>query len=169
MSLGHTLIPPVADRTHDTKTRLLDQISAMLGGRAAEEFVFHEMTSGASNDIANATRIARAMVIEWGMSSLGPVNYGPDTSSGEFGQTDWYQENAVSPAMQEKIDNEVRKIMEHGLLEAENLIKKHKKKLDEVAKALLKTETIDKEEFEKLVGKKQNGEQSLILEKSTSK
>jgi len=168
MSLGHTLIPPAADRTHDTKTRLLDQITAMLGGRAAEQFIFNEMTSGASSDIANATRIARAMVVEWGMSSMGPVNFGPDTQSGEFGQTEYYQENAVSPATQEKIDNEVRKIMETGLKEAEKLIKKHKNKLDEVAKALLKTETIDKEEFEKLVGKKQNGEKGLILEKTVS-
>ena len=168
MSLGHTLIPPAADRTHDTKTRLLSQITAMMGGRAAEQFMFNEMTSGASNDIAVATRIARAMVVEWGMSSMGPVNFGPDTQAGEFGQTEYYQENAVSPATQEKIDIEVRKIMETGLKEAEKLIKKHKNKLDEVANALLKTETIDKEEFEKLVGKKQNGEQSLILEKSTS-
>ena len=157
MSLGHTLIPPAADRTHDTKTRLLGQITAMLGGRAAEQFMFNEMTSGAASDIAQATRIARAMVIEWGMSSLGPVNFGPDTASGEFGQTEYYQENAVSPSTQEKIDNEVRKIMDNGLKEAEKLIKKYKTKLDQVAEALLKTETIDKEEFEKIVGKKLNG------------
>lgn len=169
MSLGHTLIPPAADRTHDTKTRLLDQITAMLGGRAAEQFIFNEMTSGASSDIANATRIARAMVIEWGMSAMGPVNFGPDTAAGEFGQTEYYQENAVAPATQEKIDIEVRKIMDNGLKEAEKIIKKNKKKLDEVAKALLKTETIDKEEFEKLVGKKQNGDRSLLLEKTISK
>ncbi len=168
MSLGHTLIPPAADRTHDTKTRLLDQITAMLGGRAAEQFIFNEMTSGASSDIANATRIAKAMVVEWGMSAMGPVNYGPDSAVGEFGQTEFYQENAISPVTQEKIDNEVRKIMETGLIKALALIKKNKKKLDEVAKALLKTETIDKEEFEKLVGKKQNGEKSLMLEKTVS-
>lgn len=169
MSLGHTLIPPAADRTHDTKTRLLNQISAMMGGRAAEQFMFNEMTSGASNDIAVATRIARAMVVEWGMSSMGPVNFGPDMAAGEFGQTEYYQENAVAPNTQEKIDNEVRKIMETGLSKALILIKKNKKKLDEVANALLKTETIDKEEFEGIVGKKQNGEHSLILEKTISK
>lgn len=157
MSLGHTLIPPAADRTHDTKTRLLGQITAMLGGRAAEQFMFNEMTSGAASDIAQATRIARAMVIEWGMSSLGPINFGPDSSLGEFGQMEYYQENSVAPATQEKIDNEVRKIMDNGLSEAEKLIKKHKAKLDEVAEALLKTETIDKEEFESIVGKKVNG------------
>ncbi|OGM77813.1 hypothetical protein A2375_02445 [Candidatus Woesebacteria bacterium RIFOXYB1_FULL_31_120] len=113
------------------------------------------MTSGASNDIANATRIARAMVVEWGMSNLGPINFGPDSSTGEFGQTEWYEQNTVSPAMQEKIDNEIKRIMDNGLKEAEKIIKKHKAKLDEVALALLDKETIDKEEFEKIVGKKQ--------------
>lgn len=154
MSLGHTLIPPAADRTHDTKTRLLNQISAMMGGRAAEQFKFDEMTSGASNDIQVATRIAKAMVVEWGMSSLGPVNYGPDSQAGEFGQTEYYQENPVSPATQEKIDQEVRKILETALKNAESLIKKHKDKLEEVAKSLLKDETMDREAFEKIVGKK---------------
>ena len=163
MSLGHTLIPPAADRTHDTKTRLLNQITAMLGGRAAEEFVFNEMTSGASNDIANATKIARAMVVEWGMSTLGPVNFGPDSSAGEFGQTEWYQENTVSPAMQEKIDNEVTKIMENGLKEAEKVIKKYKIKLNKVANELLKNETIDRDEFEKIVGKRQDGGNGGLL------
>ncbi len=169
MSLGHTLIPPAADRSHDTKTRLLNQISAMMGGRAAEQFKFNEMTSGASNDIAVATRIARAMVVEWGMSAMGTVNYGPDMGAGEFGQTEYYQENAVAPATQEKIDLEVKKIMDKGLKDAEALIKKHKVKLEEVAKALLKTETIDKEEFEKLVGKRINDDEKIMLEKVSSK
>lgn len=166
MSLGHTLIPPAADRTHDTKTRLLNQISAMMGGRAAEQFKFNEMTSGASNDIQVATRIAKAMVVEWGMSDLGPVNYGPDSQAGEFGQTEYYQENPVSPATQEKIDAEVRKILETGLKNAENLIKKHKNKLEEVAKSLLKDETMDRDAFEKIVGKK---EEPVLLENTTSK
>lgn len=157
MSLGHTLIPPAADRTHDTKSRLLGQITAMLGGRAAEKVIFNEMTSGASNDIAQATKLARAMVMEWGMSDLGPINFGPDTGMGDFGQMEWYQENSVSPAMQEKIDNEVKKIMDQGLKEAENLVKKHKKLLDKVVEELLKKETIDRDEFEKIVGEKKNG------------
>ncbi|MEK7169167.1 MAG: cell division protein FtsH, partial [Patescibacteria group bacterium] len=165
MSLGHTLIPPAQDRTHDTKTSLLNQISAMMGGRAAEQFKFNEMTSGASNDIAVATRIAKAMVVEWGMSSLGPVNYGPDSQAGEFGQTEYYQENAVSPSTQEKIDAEVRKILETALKNAENLIKKHKTKLEEVAKSLLTDETMDRDAFEKIVGKKA---EPVFLEKTTS-
>lgn len=163
MSLGHTLIPPAADRTHDTKSRLLGQISAMLGGRAAESIVFDEMTSGASNDISTATRLARAMVMEWGMSDLGPVNYGADTGMGDFGQAEYYQENAVSPAMQEKIDNEVRKIMETGLKQAEKLIIKNRSLLNKVAEALLKEETIDRDKFEAIVGKKENGDDKVKI------
>ena len=157
MSLGHTLIPPAADRSHDTKTRLMGQIVAMLGGRVAEQEVFSEMTSGASNDIAQATRIARAMVIEWGMSSLGPINFGADSGLGDFGQMEWYKENTVSPAMQEKIDLEVKKIIDTGYKEAEKLVIKHRKLLDKVAEKLIKIETIDRGQFEKIVGKKING------------
>jgi len=154
MSLGHTLIPPAADRTHDTKSHILDQIAAMLGGRAAEETVFNEMTTGASNDIALATKLARAMVIEWGMSELGPINFGPDSGMGDFGQMEWYDQVAVSPSFQEKIDNEIRKIVETGHKKATKIVKEKRKLLDKVSEALLKKETIDREEFEKIVGKK---------------
>jgi cell division protease FtsH len=154
MSLGHTLIPPAADRTHETKSRVLQQITAMLGGRAAEEIVFKEMTSGASNDIEHATQLARAMVIEWGMSDLGPVNLGPQTGMGEFGQMEWYEPAQVSPAMQEKVDNEVKKIMDSCYSQAIIIIKKSRKILDNVVKELLVKETIDREQFERIVGKK---------------
>ncbi len=72
MSLGHTLMENI-DRVHETKTRLIEQISVMLGGRAAEELVFNEITTGASDDIEKATQVARAMVMRFGMSSLGPT------------------------------------------------------------------------------------------------
>jgi cell division protease FtsH len=154
MSLGHTLIPPAGDRTHETKTRLLQQITAMLGGRAAEEMVFKEMTSGASNDIQRATQLARAMVIDFGMSSLGPVNLGPQSEFSEFGAPEWYEPAQISPAMQEKVDNEVSKIMEGCYKQAVLILKKESKSLDNVANLLLKKETIDRDEFEKIVGKK---------------
>src|SRR3990167_5837223 len=77
MSLGFTLIPPSSDRLHETKTHLQQLITSMMGGRAAEEIVFDEVTTGAANDFDQATRIAKAMVAEYGMSNLGPVNYGP--------------------------------------------------------------------------------------------
>lgn len=154
MSLGHTLIPPVADRTHETKSRILQQITAMLGGRAAEQVVFDEMTSGASNDIAQSTKLVRAMVAEWGMSDLGPINLGPDTGLGDFGQLEWYEQSQVSQAMQEKIDNEVKKIIDSCYKEAIEIVKKNRKTLDKIANALLEKETLDRDEFEKIVGVK---------------
>lgn len=152
MSLGHTLIPPTADRTHETKSRILQQVSALLGGRAAEEIVFNEMTSGASNDIEKATALARAMVADFGMSNLGPVNYNTQGSFTEMGG-DWDQQT-VSQKMQEKIDEEVSRIIAEAYKEATALIKKNRKALDAVAAELLKSETLDRDEFEKIVGSK---------------
>jgi cell division protease FtsH len=154
MSLGHTLIPPAADRTHETKSRILQQIIAMLGGRAAEEIVFDEMTSGASNDIEQATRLARAMVVNFGMSSLGPIDLGPQMDYDEIGRPEWYEPANVSPAMQEKIDNEIKKIVDNAYKESVALVRANRKTLDKVVEALLKKETLDREDFEKIVGKK---------------
>jgi cell division protease FtsH len=154
MSLGHTLIPPAGDRTHETKSRLLEQIAAMLGGRAAEKIVFDEMTSGAANDIAQATKIARAMVMEFGMSELGPINLGPDMGLGDFGQMEWYEQAQNSPLFMEKIDTEVQKMLDVGYKLAVKLIKEKRKLLDKVSKALLEKETLDRDDFEKIVGMK---------------
>jgi len=126
----------------------------MLGGRAAEEVVFDEMTSGASNDIAQATKIARAMVIEFGMSDLGPINLGPDMGLGDFGQMEWYEQAANSPSMQEKIDNETKKILDARYKLAVKLIKEKRKLLDKVSEKLTEVETLDRDEFEKIVGDK---------------
>jgi cell division protease FtsH len=154
MSLGHTLIPPAADRTHETKGRLLEQITVMFGGRAAEEMVFKEMTSGAANDIAQATKLARAMVIEFGMSDLGPINLGPDMGLGDFGQMEWYEQPTNSPAFMEKIDTEVKRILDSCHKSAIKLIQGKRKLLDKVSEELLKKETLDRDDFEKIVGKK---------------
>ncbi|HCC84467.1 MAG TPA: cell division protein FtsH, partial [Candidatus Pacebacteria bacterium] len=78
MALGYTLIPPAKDKLHETKTHLLEKITVMMGGRAAEEVFMNQMTTGASNDFDQATQVAKAMVIEYGMSSLGPINFGPN-------------------------------------------------------------------------------------------
>ena len=151
MSLGHTLIPPAADRTHETKTRMLQQIAAMLGGRAAEDFIFNEMTSGASNDIEKATALARAMVMEFGMSSLGMIDMTPqpDMDGNPFSNPD-----AISEGLRQKVDVEVKRIIDTGYKQALTLLKKYKKDLDAVAVKLLKDETIDRDQFEKIVGKK---------------
>lgn len=154
MSLGHTFTPQVTERSHETKTRLLEQIVVMLGGRAAEELVFNEMTSGASNDISQATRIAKAMVTEWGMSDLGTINLGDESGMGDFGQAEWYESAKNSPAFMEKIDNEVKKILDSCHKEAVRLIRTKRKLLDKVSEKLLEKETLDRDEFEKIVGKK---------------
>ena len=155
MSLGHTLIPPAHDRTHETRRRLLDQISAMLGGRAAEEVVFDEMTAGASNDIEHATALARAMVTDFGMSKLGPVNLGYQGE--DAANTLPWESGDVSESMKERVDNEVSMFIDEARKRAVAIVKKNRKQLDEVASALLEKETLDQDDFEKIVGKKENG------------
>ena len=145
MSLGHTLIPPKQDRVHETRTRLLQQISVMLGGRVAEELVFSEMTTGASDDIEKATYIARAMVVNFGMSSLGAIDLDPQNSENP------YERSTRSDAMKNKVDLETSRIMEDAHKKATALVKKYRKKLDEVSAALLAQETLEAEEFEAIM------------------
>lgn len=146
MSLGHTLIPPQFDRVHETKARLLEQIATMLGGRVAEEMVFSDVTTGASNDIEKATEVAKTMVVEYGMSRLGPINLtseGNPMFGGEGGQ--------VSQTMQTAIDREVAFIIDEAYKRANLALKQNRKKLDEVAAVLMKKETLEGEEFEKIM------------------
>jgi cell division protease FtsH len=150
MSGGHTLFPPTEDRSNETKSRLLEQITTALGGRAAEEMIFKDISTGAANDIDVATNIAREMVTVYGMSGLGPINIKPQA---EFGL--WNKgEGVVSDNMQSKIDDEIKKIMDTGYKQALSILKKSRPKLDKVAKSLLDKETLDTDEFEKIVGKK---------------
>ena len=149
MSLGHTLVPPATDRVHETESRLLSQIAMMLGGRAAEELIFGEFTTGASNDIDKATRVARSMVMEFGMSDLGPINYGPDQDVIDWGRG--LEQTHISPEMQNKIDVEVRKIIDAAYKKALAILRKYRKKMDDVAVKLLETENMDGDEFEKIM------------------
>jgi cell division protease FtsH len=150
MTLGHTLVPPKTDRVHLTKKQLVGQIAMMMGGRAAEELVFSEMTTGASSDIDKATRIARDMVTEYGMSSLGPINFGPDMDVTEWGKSYW-EKPQISQDMQAKIDLGVKEFVDNGYQEAVKILKKYHKKLDEVSKRLLEIENMDGDEFEKMM------------------
>lgn len=151
VSLGHTLIPPIRERVHETKSRLVEQVTAMLGGRAAEEIVFGEMTTGAANDIAQATQVARRMVVDFGMSDLGPVNLGPQIEYSEMGRALWMEPSQLSPEMAAKVDQAVKKIIDDGYKKAVEILRKSRKKLDKVAEALLEKETLEQEEFEKIV------------------
>ncbi|MEK7565818.1 MAG: ATP-dependent zinc metalloprotease FtsH [Patescibacteria group bacterium] len=152
MSLGHTLVPPAVDRLHETKSHLLEQIASMLGGRAAEEMIFNEMTTGAASDISQATGIAREMVVEFGMSALGPINFGSEPAS--FAGRMFMEPQKISDEMAGRIDSEIKKLIDDGLRLAVKILKAHKKQLDETAEALLAKETLEAEDFEKIVGRK---------------
>ncbi len=153
VTLGHTLVPPAADRVHETKSRLLSQVAMMLGGRAAEEMVFGEITTGAANDIDKATAVARAMVMEYGMSELGPVNYGPQQDVVDWGRA-YYEPTHISPEMQSKIDGEVQKIISEGYVKAMAILKKYRKPMDLVVTRLLEVETMDGDEFLQIMGER---------------
>ncbi|HET9946972.1 MAG TPA: ATP-dependent zinc metalloprotease FtsH [Patescibacteria group bacterium] len=146
MSLGHTMMEP-SERSHETKTYIMEQISVMLGGRAAENLIFGEMTTGASNDIEKATEVARSMVVEWGMSDLGPINLDVEKKY-------MYETRELSPEMLGKIDAEVQKILDEGYAQAIEALSKNQPELDKLAESLLKKETMEAEEFEALMGPK---------------
>ncbi len=154
MALGYTLIPPAKDKLHETKTHLLETIAMTMGGRAAEEVVFSEITTGAANDFDQATQIAKAMVMEYGMSDLGPINFGPTLDVTEWGKT-YYNQDQISQEMLAKIDVEIKKIINHAYNLAIKIIKEKRHVLDAVAGELLSKESLDQEEFEKIVGKKE--------------
>lgn len=146
MSLGHTMMEPI-ERVHETKTRLLEQIAVMMGGRAAEDLVFGEITTGASNDIEKATHVARAMVSQFGMSPLGPITL-------ESGQRAAYEAKEISDEMSAKIDAEVTKILDTAYDNAAKVITKLRDKLDLLAEELLVKETLDADDFVHLMGPK---------------
>jgi cell division protease FtsH len=146
MSLGHTMMEPM-DRIHETKTHLIEQIAVMLGGRAAESLVFKEVTTGASDDIAKATEVARTMVVEYGMSDLGPINLDTDSHYP-------FEQSSISPDMASKIDIQVKQITDEGYKSAMEILKKLRDKLDVLAEELLQKETLESEEFAKLIGVK---------------
>ncbi|KKR71576.1 MAG: ATP-dependent zinc metalloprotease FtsH [Microgenomates group bacterium GW2011_GWC1_41_8] len=150
IALGYTLIPPDTDRLHETKSQLLEKIAMMMGGRAAEEIVFGDITSGAANDFDQATHIARLMVEEYGMSVIGPVNFGPDMDITDYNNR-FFERDGVSPAMQELIDKEIQKILVEGHKKAFEVLKQNRQKLDKVAEALVEKETIEGDEFEKIM------------------
>ncbi len=154
MSGGHTLFPPTEDRSNETKSRLFEQIVTAIGGRAAEEVIFKDISTGAANDLEVATAIARDMVMEYGMSDLGVINIKPQAM---FGLWSRGEEGAqISESLQSKIDTEIKKIIDTAHKQSVEILRKNKTKLDKVAKALLEKETLEADEFEKIVGKKKS-------------
>lgn len=151
-SLGHTSFPPERDRYNESRTRLKSIIATMLGGRAAEELVFDEITIGASNDIDRATKLARQMVTEYGMSSLGPISYSDHVDSYWLARG-LNEGPKYSQEMAAKIDAEVKSIIDEAHKEAIKFLKKDRAALDKVSQVLLEQETLDGDEFRVLVEK----------------
>ncbi|MFZ5438186.1 MAG: ATP-dependent zinc metalloprotease FtsH [Patescibacteria group bacterium] len=151
-ALGYTFTPPEKDKVQLLKSEMLDDLVVMMGGRAAEMLVYNEQTAGASNDIERATRVARAMVVEYGMSDLGPMNFAPqyDKSYSRI----WGEPHKISTKLQEKVDTEIQKYIDQAQQKASTLLKKHRKQLDAVTKRLLEVETLDSDEFEKVMAMK---------------
>ncbi len=150
LALGFTQLTPETDRYNQTKTRLLEQITALLGGRAAEEMVFSEMTVGAGSDLETASSIARKMVIEYGMSKLGPLAFNTSSSYEEWPPKFAGEGIEVSPAMAAEIDSETKRIIDECYAQAVSILQKEKEKLNLVAGELIQKETLEQEEFEEL-------------------
>lgn len=151
MALGFTLTPPEKDKVQVTKSELLDEIAVLLGGRAAERIVFNELTAGASSDIERATRIARAMVVDYGMSRLGAMNFSPQYEGSNYSRA-WGEPSKISDRLQEQVDAEINSIIGEGEKRAMAYLKKYRKQMDAVSERLIENETIDTDEFEKLMG-----------------
>jgi len=150
MALGFTLVPPQRDMVHQTKSRLIKQMAMAMGGRAAEEIVFKDITTGAASDITHVTNIARDMVVEWGMSGLGPINLGSQVDINDFGRA-YVEPSKISDRMQSQVDEEIKKLVDEALREAMKVLSKNRKKLDKVAKILVEKESLVQEEFEDLM------------------
>lgn len=144
---GYTLALPTEDRRLQSKKKLLAEIIGSLGGRASEQMVFDDITSGASNDIERATQIARQMVTRLGMSEgLGPMVYGQKEELIFLGR-EISEQKDYSEAVAEQIDQEVKKLVDDSYEKARVLLKKYRAKLDAVAKKLMEVETLTREEF----------------------
>lgn len=150
-SLGHTSLPPERDRYGETKTRLLSLIATMLGGRAAETIMFDDVTTGASDDLDKATKIARDMVTQYGMSSLGLVSYGAKSMFGIW-KNPFDDEPRYSEEIMSRIDAEVKKIVDDCFESARKILIEHKDQLITLSDKLLEVETLDGDEFRALLG-----------------
>ena len=146
-ALGYTMVMPDADKYSQTRGELLDQMAYMMGGRAAEELVFHDPTTGASNDIEKATRVARAMVMQFGMSErVGAVKLGGGDSEPFMGMRGTDSTQDFSQAMAAVVDDEVTKLIHTAHQEAFDVLQENRDVLDELVRQLFARETLNKAE-----------------------
>jgi cell division protease FtsH len=146
-ALGVTMQLPVEDRYSMDRDRLLSSIAVLFGGRIAEEIFMHQMTTGASNDFERATEMARRMVTQWGMSdALGPMVYGENEGEVFLGRSITTHKN-VSEVTMQKVDQEIRRIIDEQYALARRLIEENSDKVEAMAQALLEWETLDADQL----------------------
>jgi cell division protease FtsH len=150
LAAGYTLKMPAEERKIKTKSQFLAELSTLLGGYVAEKIKFDEITTGASNDLKNASELARRLVKEYGMSNLGPISFGEREEMIFLGQETTEQRN-YSEKIAVQIDKEVEKFIKNAQSQAEKILTQKKKLLEKVAQTLIEKETIEKEEFENLI------------------
>lgn len=163
---GYNMMVPSEEKLCSTKTDLLEEITGLLGGRTAEEIIFGEITTGAHNDFEKATKIARAMVTEYGMSDLGPLQFEQQEGSVFLGR-DYNKSQHFSNEVANEIDMEMRKIIDNCHKNAHDIINKNKSLLKLIAETLLEYETLTKEQIDYLVenGKMPEETDDQVLEK----
>jgi len=147
---GYTMMTPKEDNFTATKNELLESICGLLGGRVAEELTFNEVTTGAHDDFKKATNIARRMVTEYGMSSLGPIML-EEPSENTFLGRDYNKNKNFSDIVAHEIDQEIRKIINECYEKTKKILKENQKLLKLIAETLIEEETITKEQIDSLV------------------
>ncbi|WP_432775732.1 ATP-dependent zinc metalloprotease FtsH [Brevibacillus gelatini] len=147
---GYTVMLPKEDRFFATKTDLLDKIVGLLGGRVAEELVLGDISTGAHNDFQRATAIARSMITEYGMSKLGPMQFGKSQGQVFLGR-DYGNERNYSDQIAYEIDLEMQNIINECYARCKELLTKHRDQLDLIANTLLRVETLDAEQIKQLI------------------
>jgi len=151
-ALGYTLQLPAEDRYLMTKKELEAKLKVLLGGRVAEELKYNEISTGAQNDLEQATNIARSMVVEYGMSErIGPVAYGRGNRNIFLG-TEFQERKVYSESLAAEIDQEVKRIISEAYQEVHKILSKRMDKLEQLAQRLLEKEVIEKEELEEIMG-----------------
>ncbi len=147
---GYTLKVPTEEKRMMTKTEFLAEMAVLLGGYCAEQLKFNEITTGAANDLEIASKMARKLVKEYGMSSLGPVSWGEKEELVFLGR-EISEQRSYSEKIAGEIDNEVKKFIKQAEDKAKTILRKNKKALEKIAKTLIEKETIERQEFEKLI------------------
>ncbi|MBD3156225.1 hypothetical protein GF369_00185 [Candidatus Peregrinibacteria bacterium] len=168
MALGVTWFLPEEDKHLYTKSKFEDELVSLLGGYTAENLVFGEMTTGASNDLERATNIARKMVTQYGMSELGPIMLGEKNHEVFLGRDLGHVKN-YSEEMANKIDEQIKKFIGAAHKRAKDLLTKHRKLLDRIAKNLIDKETLTEEEFASFFGNVKVPKKVLYSEGRTKK